>query len=279
MSDATDRAAALAEIIDRAQVYTLPAIATEGMKQAVNAAISGVVAHTGAGVAIATVTGFGMAHSPKAVNVTLANDDSPYAIATKVKAVLLADADVNGFFDISGVGVNVQLTCKAEAANDISMNLAFAPGSSTGPTAIPASTVLQEGAVADTLMVESILDKYKRAQRWVAGATVVTGGMKILPETPNGRVYSIKKGGTLGISEPFTSIDPYPDLVFDGDAVLEDAGAAYTNIYDIDTATRVCWEEKAAKASRLMSTGGMNMSKIFENCMKMVNLYQTAYVA
>jgi hypothetical protein len=279
MSDADDRAAALAEIIDKAQVFILPAIATEGAKQIINLAIIGAVTSIGAGIAVVTVTAFGMANSPKAVNVPLANDDTVYTIASKVRAALAAVPDITGFFSIAGAGVNVQLTALSEAANDGTMNAGFALGTVVGPTPVPTSTIIQQGAVSDLTAVETILDKYKTAQRWEAGG-VVTTGMKILPLTPNSRYYAVSKGGTFSDTEPFppSNYPFYQQQVVDGDIVLEDWGAAPENIYDLDSAIQSCWESKAAVASRFMKTGGVDMSKLFDNCMKMAEMYETAWV-
>lgn len=127
--------------------------------------------------------------------------------------------------------------------------------------------------------VEGIVDRNQVAQRWVAEDVVFTSGRKILPLTPNGRIYSVTQGGVLGTTEPFNSVT-FPDTITDGTAILTDAGYALSSVYAVDECVKLAWEMKAAKAARLMASGrNMNMTKVFENCMRMVELNQTALVA
>lgn len=88
-----------------------------------------------------TVTAAGMTGSPKAVSVTLANNDNATTIATKIRAALTADADVGhattGFFTVSGTNRDIVLTTKTYTANDSTMNIAI--GSGAGVTAVATS--------------------------------------------------------------------------------------------------------------------------------------------
>lgn len=88
----------------------------------------------GAGDATVTVTAAGMTNSPKDVVVALAVNDDASAVAGKFRTALGLDVDISGFFDVSGAGANVILTRKAAAANDVTMNIAYADTTSSGLT-------------------------------------------------------------------------------------------------------------------------------------------------
>jgi hypothetical protein len=85
-----------------------------------------------AGNATVTVTAAGMPNSPKAVVVALATNDTEAQVATKFRAALTADTDVGGFFTIGGTGPNVVATARTAAANDGTMNIAYADTTSSG---------------------------------------------------------------------------------------------------------------------------------------------------
>lgn len=269
MSDATDRAAALAELIEKAEVYELPALGTLGTKQSEVAQVIGTITLAGNGAV--TVTANGMAGSPKTLNVAVLLADTAYQVATKIRTALLADADINGFFDIGGVGVNIQLTAKTEAANDATMNIAIANGTCTGLTNAPTSITDEEGEAEDSTKINAILDRFKRGTEWSAGLTVVQGDY-ILPLTPNGRVYRVTAGGVLGSTEPYNNT--FPDTVTDGSATLEDAGEATTGRYDVLSAVIAAWEAKAATSSRYLGSGSANMGRLYDNCVRMITYYQ-----
>ena len=111
---------------------------------------------TGAGNASVVVTANGMTGTPKTLSVAVLLGDDESAVAEKIRQALSADADVSGFFTVSGSGADVTLTAKTANYNDTTMNLSIDNGTCTGLTAKPASTTLTEGAkgpiavVADT---------------------------------------------------------------------------------------------------------------------------------
>jgi hypothetical protein len=125
--------------------------------------------------------------------------------------------------------------------------------------------------------VEQILDSKLRAHSWLA-TTYYRAGVSVYPTVRNGRRYVVKIPGISGATEPtsWSTIDG--GTVISGGITFEEAGPEFVQLYDMDAAAREAWEKKAAKASRLMKTGGMDMTKIFENCMKMRDMYQTALV-
>lgn len=96
---------------------------------------------TGAGNATVIVTAFGMNNSPKTISVAVANTDTAATWAGKVRTALTADADVGGFFTVSGAGASIILTPKTLAVfgNDPTLNVSLANGTCTGITAAPSS--------------------------------------------------------------------------------------------------------------------------------------------
>lgn len=80
--------------------------------------------------------------------------DSASAVGGKMRAALIADADVGdagtGFFTVTGAGANIILTAKTQAANDATMNVAIANGTAAGLTAAPTSADTTAGALGDT---------------------------------------------------------------------------------------------------------------------------------
>lgn len=273
-TDLTDRAEALAEVIEKADVFSLPALGVPGEAQVEAVFVVGTVTEPGS--LSVTVTAAGMANSPKTLLVPVLEGQSSYTVADAVRLALNADLDISGFFNIGGVGVNVELIAKTAANNDPTMNLAVLAGTSQGILDAPASLTNKEGQAADLSKIEAILNRYKRATRWVAGAAVQVGPMKILPLTPNGRMYRVVKGGTFGLVEPFTETSYVTqDRIFDNGVILEDAGpAGIDNVYDINQVIIALLEAKLAQSLKFTSTEGLNMSKITDNIQRALEYYQ-----
>ena len=116
--------------------YTLTCTAAGagGTKQ-VNTATVGAAASTG-GTATVTVTSDGQ---DIIVPVPLVNADATNAIATKIRAALLATYAINSKYDVSGSTSAVILTSKKVLANDTTLNIKIAPTGS-GITSVPTST-------------------------------------------------------------------------------------------------------------------------------------------
>lgn len=119
----------MSQVIHYLQLAGVPA---SGVLQVETAVIVGTI--TTAGDATLTVTAAGMSNSPKDVIVALDLADDADAIAAKFRAALEADADVGGFFTVGGAGANVVLTARESAANDATMNIAYADTTSVGLT-------------------------------------------------------------------------------------------------------------------------------------------------
>lgn len=119
----------MAEVI---HYLTFAGTPLSGVLQVETAVVAGTI--TTAGNATVTVTAAGMTNSPKAVVVALALNDTAAQVATKFRAALEADADVGAFFTVGGSAENVVLTARATAANDTTMNIAYADTTSDGLT-------------------------------------------------------------------------------------------------------------------------------------------------
>lgn len=139
---------------------------TSGALQVETAVIAGTI--TTAGNANVTVTAAGMSNSPKVVVVALALNDTASQAATKIRAALAADADVASFFTVSGSGTDVVLTTLVTAANDATMNIAYADDTSVGLTDDATSNNTTAGA----------LGTYRGARPGT-----------LLADTTNGRLY------------------------------------------------------------------------------------------
>lgn len=70
-----------------------------------------------------------LAGAGKTIQVAILNADDEAGVATKIRAALIADADighaVTGFFTITGAGAAIILTANAAAANDATMAASF----------------------------------------------------------------------------------------------------------------------------------------------------------
>lgn len=152
-----------------------------GTKQVETATVAGNISSTG-NLTI-TVTAAGMTNSPKAVSVAvLDTDDTPTQIATKIRAALTGDTDVNGFFVVSGATDQVILTARAAAANDTTMNIAQANGTAAGLTVSATSANTTAGVSSESWgtlgMVITFQNRLGNADlaQLVVDNTLITGG-------------------------------------------------------------------------------------------------------
>lgn len=117
-------------------VYAIPIVdsGTQGTAQVETAVIVGTVGGSGAGNVTVTVTSPLLPSSPKAISVAVANNDTASQVATKIRTALNADPEVGDHFDVGGSAANVSLTAKVAAANDATLNIAYANDTSSGLT-------------------------------------------------------------------------------------------------------------------------------------------------
>ncbi len=94
---------------------------------------------TGSGNATVVVTANNMAGTPITLSVAVTSGDTATVWAGKVRTAMAANSTINGFFSIGGAGAAIVLTPFVAAANDPSMNISLANGTSTGITAAPTS--------------------------------------------------------------------------------------------------------------------------------------------
>lgn len=117
-----------------------------GVKQVETATVVGTIAT--AGNATVTVTAAGMTGSPKAYSVAAALGDTPNVTAFRIREALVADEVLTALFDVGGTGANIVLTKLVAAANDDTLNIAIANGTSVGLTAAPNSADTVTGVAA-----------------------------------------------------------------------------------------------------------------------------------
>jgi len=125
-----------------------------GVLQVETATINGTTEITTAGDADVVVTAAGMPNSPKTVRFAVALADDEANVADKARTALGLNADVSGFFTITGAGADIVLTAKTKAADDATMNLASDNADTNGIVEVAASANTQAG-VAGTLQVET----------------------------------------------------------------------------------------------------------------------------
>jgi len=112
-----------------------------GTNQVETATIVAAAGATTAGNLNVTVTSALVTGSPLLVPVALLlTDDTAAKVATKVRAALTATAAITAHYTVGGTGDDYSLTAIAKAANDSTLNLAHANGTSAGITTSTTST-------------------------------------------------------------------------------------------------------------------------------------------
>lgn len=103
----------------------------------------------GAGNITMTITSSGMDNSPKAVVVAVETSDGVNDVGLALRTALALDADVSGFFTVSGASASAILTAITPAANDGSLAFGFVDTDSTNVT-FGASTNTTAGVAKET---------------------------------------------------------------------------------------------------------------------------------
>lgn len=119
-----------------------------GTRQVETAVIAGTI--TQAGNATLTLTAAGMTGSPISISVALTVGMTAAECCRAFVNALSSNAIIADFFDISHDGVNLILTKKTTAANDATLNLAYADDTSAGLTDDATSNNTTAGALATT---------------------------------------------------------------------------------------------------------------------------------
>ena len=141
-----------------------------------------------------------------------------------------------------------------------------------------------------TTDIGSILDSFSRFSTWTA-ATVYAVGDRVVPTTPNGRVYECRVAGTSGATQPdFPVYAPYQVKGFTledgtGDPTLMwvDQGPINVERYDVRTATRQAWLIKASRVAADIDakegTSDVKLSQLMQNCLTMADKYRPVVFA
>jgi len=105
-----------------------------------------------------------------------------------------------------------------------------------------------------TTDIGTVVDQFSRFSTWTA-STAYAVGDRIVPTTPNGRVYEARRAGTSDITEPDWPTGPwnqyqgwsYSDGTSDPQLLWVDAGPANVERYDVRSAARQVWLIKASR--------------------------------
>ena len=105
-----------------------------------------------------------------------------------------------------------------------------------------------------TTDIGTVVDQFDRFASWAA-STAYAVGDRIVPTTPNGRVYEARRAGTSGTTEPDWPTAPwtqyqgwcYSDGASDPQLLWVDAGPANVERYDVRSAARQVWLIKASR--------------------------------
>lgn len=136
-----------------------------------------------------------------------------------------------------------------------------------------------------TTDIGTIVDSFRRFTTWTA-STVYAVGDRVVPTTPNGRVYECHTAGTSDTTEPDWPVNPRGQYsgwyTTDGTSnpalIWVDMGPANVEQYDIRSATRQGW---LIKASRVVSeidakegASDVKLSQLLAHCVSMAGKYR-----
>ena len=114
-----------------------------------------------------------------------------------------------------------------------------------------------------------------------AVSTTYAAGAKVVPATPNGRLYLCAVAGTSDSTAPVwpTRYTRLSQRIQDGTAVWEDIGPTLAEPYDLSAAARAAWLLKAAKASADIDASDTDAStkasQVQAQCLRMASRYGT----
>jgi hypothetical protein len=105
-----------------------------------------------------------------------------------------------------------------------------------------------------TTDIGTVVDQFSRFSSWTA-STAYAVGDRIVPTTPNGRVYEARRAGTSDTTEPDWPTAPwtqyqgwiYSEGTSDPELMWVDAGPANVERYDVRSAARQVWLIKASR--------------------------------
>lgn len=209
-----------------------------GTNQVETATIVAAAGATTAGNLNVTVTSALVTGSPLLVPVALLlADDTAAKVATKVRAALTATAAITAHYTVGGTGADYALTAIEKAANDSTLNLAHANGTSAGITTSTTSTNTTAGvgtsrAYKFTGLTWDATDYEGRALPTMAQVH----SMLIRSDSTSGTVAIAEGTNLLTVAAPFVHLQSSPGGAhpFAGDSVTFTASTApVTLIIDI----------------------------------------------
>jgi len=136
-----------------------------------------------------------------------------------------------------------------------------------------------------TTDIGSILDSFSRFTTWTA-STAYAVGDRVVPTTPNGRVYECRTAGTTATTEP--DFPEYPGAQYKGWSVLDgtsdpvlmwvDQGPINVERYDVRTATRQAWLIKASRVAADIDAkegnSDVKLSQLMQHCLTMAEKFR-----
>ena len=209
-----------------------------GTNQVETATIVAASGATTAGNLNVTVTSALVTGSPLLVPVALLlTDNTASLVATKVRAALTATAAITAHYTVGGTGADYSLTAIEKAANDSTLNLAHANGTSAGITTSTTSTNTTAGvgtsrAYKFTGVTWDATDYEGRALPTMAQVH----SMLIRSDSTSGTVAIAEGTNLLTVAAPFVHLQSSPGGAhpFAGDSVTFTASTApVTLIIDI----------------------------------------------
>lgn len=129
--------------------------------------------------------------------------------------------------------------------------------------------------------LDSLLKAALRAKPYTT-TTAFGYGDYVYPTARNGHRYKCVQSGTTGILEPVWPLQDFGTMI-DGSCRWEEAGADYSNSYDVRQAVREGWLLKAAKASErtnFSTPGGrFDAEQVYKHCIEMAARYAPLTIA
>lgn len=117
-------------------VIRIASAPTNGVKQVETATAAGTASATG--VAEVTVTSENFP-APIVLPIAVTNADTATVVGGKIRAALLANAQILNYYTVGGSTTAASLTANTAKANDATLNIAIATGTATGVTAAATS--------------------------------------------------------------------------------------------------------------------------------------------
>lgn len=164
--------------------------------------------YTGASTVRVTVTSAQLS-AAFVLDVTVAPSDSAATVAGKIRTALGAEATITSKFTVGGSSATVSLTSIALLANDTTLNIATANGTSVGLTAAPTSAHTTPGVADTTAQVETAT-----VAGTIAASTTILGNA--VTEIGHFKQAAILLVLTDAAAAAGDTLDCYVDTSYDG---------------------------------------------------------------